>query len=275
MLKLAAEMKEPFNIFLLASTLALGRVLAHPCPYSWNIEFQEETKISGKDLTEFVANFNKALELESDGKFKDVVSFSIKPDSLTIVPKDCPRKVEKEHLIEKYREASKILRKAGAFRYGGLPIETTIPSDFPVACLLIMEMTQYGEDYQEGEEGAVLTIHRKLECRTYKLTDKFLGRVKEQIERGDVPNDSEPVGYTFASFGGLDRSMTLPIPIDPEKDEWGRMWKEVEIVDAVVKYFDEGREIIVLQAAAMHEEIGASMLKRGYIESTVTEENDE
>ncbi len=59
--------------------------------------------------------------------------------------------------------------------------------------------------------------------------------------------------------------MILPIPIDPDKDEWGREWKEVEMVDVVVKYFEEGREIIVLQTASMHEDISSSMRERGYI----------
>ena len=265
-------MKNALSVCLvLACTLALGRVLAHPCPYSWNIEFEEETTVSGKNLTEFVANFNKALELESDGKFKDTVSFSIEPESFVIVPKDCPRRIEKERLIEKYTDASKLLRKAGAFRYGGRPIEATFPGEFPIACILIAEMSSFGGDYKESEKGAALTIRRELECRTYKLTEEFLARVQEQIERGDVPDGSEPIAYTFASFGGLDRSMTLPIPIDPEEDEWGRIWKEVEIVEAVVKYFEEGREIIVLQESSMHEDISTSMLERGYIEDTKNE----
>ena len=95
----------------LSCLLLIGRSLAHPCPFAWNIEFEEETTVTGENLDEFVTNFNKAMELESGGEYKDVASFSIKPDSLLIVPEDCSLRTEKAELIERYSQTSKLLRR--------------------------------------------------------------------------------------------------------------------------------------------------------------------
>jgi hypothetical protein len=232
-------------------------VCAHPCPYDWNIEFSQTTKIEGKTLADFAKQFNDAVRKQTNGKVKKAIVYEEKPDTFTKVPGKSPFSEQMDTLIRHYAEVTAPLITKGVSEYGGTPTSAEFPANFPVACLLAATLgREIG--YDETKEGAMVTIHRELECRAYKLSDNFLKRVGEDEREGRVPQGCKPVPYTFARYSGMKWELNV---FDEQK-----VMRAESIVNGVTLYLPDRKVIIAIETNRGHGELTKSMKERGYLE---------
>jgi hypothetical protein len=233
-------------------------VSAHPCPYDWNIAFSQTTKIEGKTLADFVKQFNEAVRKQTNGTIKKAIVYEVKSDTFTKIPEKSPFSEQMDTLIRHYAEVTTPLIKRGVFEYGGTPTDAEFSANSPVACLLAATFSRVGGGYDETKEGAMVTIHRELECRAYKLSDKFLKRVDEDEREGRVPQDCKPVPYTFARYSGMKWELNL---FDEQND-----LRAESIVNGVTLYLPDSKVIIAIETNKGHEELAKSMKERGYLD---------
>ena len=234
-------------------------VVAHPCPFDWNIEFLEPVKISGKNLEEFTKRFNEAVGKQTKGKIPKAIVYSVKPDSFTHVPSDSPFVKEMEMLIQRYSEVTAPLIKKGVSEYGGAAMDVDFPASFPVACILASPNVG-AVNYEEAKEGLKITIHRELECRAYHVSAKFLEEAKEMQLGEQIPEEGDPVSLFFARFSEM--NWAFHTDSEPAQDS-----VEVPILAGVTAYLPEKRVILVIETRAKHEEITKNMKERRYLEN--------
>ncbi len=104
-----------------------------------------------------------------------------------------------------------------------------------------------------------MTLQRILECRAYKLSDKFLETVADDQRDKRVPAGFEPITYTFARYSG----MIWPFYVfDAPKNG-----KEESIVEGVTLYLADKKIILVLDTKKSHIALTKSMSSRGYLKN--------
>lgn len=231
---------------------------AHPCPYDWNVEFEKTTTIRGESYAEFAKLFNEAVSKETKGVVKKAIVLESKADSLTKVPEDSEFAGQMDVLFRRYKKRTDPLIAKGVWQYGAAPLEIEFPGRFPVACLLSGRFEGRAMRSVEAEEGLMVTIQRRLECRAYRLSESFL-RVLEEEKRADVnPAMSEAAQRLFAQYGGVMCEMTVQAGL--EKSE------RVSILNGVTLHIPERRVMLVLESEIGHERLIRVMGGRGYIE---------
>ncbi len=234
---------------------------AHPCPHDWNIFFKEETEIQATSLSDFVTKFNEAVSKETEGKIPKAIIYEPKPDTFLKVPADSPFAKDMDVLIQSYIKVTDPLKEKGFREFGTAPMHVSFTAKFHVACFLAMEFHEPFTTYVEIKEGAKVTLCRsELECRSYKVSDKFLVNVAEWVREGRIPAGEQAAASLFASYSEMTWAFyTQP---DPEKDV-----VEHSILEGVAHYLPEKKIMLVIDTKAKHEQITKGMLDREFIEA--------
>lgn len=251
-------MKRIATLILVAWPLSAS---AHPCPFDWNVEFTKKVNVAANSIKDFADQFNDAVSKQTKGKVPQAIIYAAKPDSLTKVPADSPFAKEMDALIQRYSEVTAPLIEKGVSEYGGAPMTMAFPANFPVACIL-SSPNRGAVNYEETKEGLKITIHRKLECRAYHVSPKFLEIAKDMKSRHQIPAGGDYVSFFFARFSEMMWAFhTMP---DPDKDA-----VEESILTAVTRYLPEKGVILAIETKEKHEETIKSMQERGYLESPI------
>jgi len=232
-------------------------LIAHPCPFDWNIEFASDTEIKGTSLSDFVAKFNEAVTKETKSGIARAIIYDAKPDTFRKVPEDSPFSEEMDALFQRYVKVMEPLMKKGLGE--SAPIAISFPAKFPVACLLIAQFSEgYGgaTNYEETKEGARVTRRREiLECRSYQVSAKFLGTVSEYQREDRIAAGVDPVSYVFASFSG----MTWAFDIYSES---AQDYVQESFMDGVTLYIPEKEVMLAIETKDKHEEMTKVMTER-------------
>lgn len=242
---------------------------AHPCPHDWNIFFKEETEIQATSLSDFVMKFNEAVSKETEGKIPKAIIYEPKPDTFLKVSADSPFAEDMDVLIQRYIKVTDPLKEKGFREFGTAPMHVSFTAKFHVACFLAMEFGEPFTTYDEIKEGAKVTLCRsELECRSYKVSDKFLDTVAEWEREGHIPAGVKATPYVFARRSQMTWAFyTTP---DPKKDN-----VEHSILEGVTLYLPEKKIMLVIDTKAKHEQITKGMLDRQYIEVTEPKQDPE
>lgn len=229
-------------------------VAAHPCPYDWNIEFAADAEIKGATLSDFVVKFNEAVKKETKDKITRAIIFEPKPDILRKVPDASPFSKEMDVLLKRYAEVTAPLIKKGFQEFGTAPIAVSFPAKFPVACLLAAQFSDCeATNYEETKEGARVILRRAvLECRSYRISARFLEEVRDW--------EGQSVPYVFAKLSGMKWAFyTLP---NPAKD-----FVEDSFIDGVTLYLPEQRVVLAIETKDGHEKMTKVMQEKHFLES--------
>ena len=238
-------------------------LIAHPCPFDWNIEFASDTEIKGTSLSDFVAKFNEAVTKETKTGITRAIIYDTKPDTFRKIPEDSPYSKEMDALFQRYVEVKVPLIKKG---FGeSSPIEISFPAKFPVACLLLAQFNGYGgaTNYEETKEGARVTRRREiLECRAYQVSAKFLETVSEWQREDRIAVGVQPASYIFASFSGM--TWAFDTFSDSAQD-----YVQESFLDGVTLYIPEKKVILAIETKGKHEEMTKVMTERGLLSTPV------
>lgn len=235
-------------------------LIAHPCPFDWNIKFTSDTEIKGTSLSDFVAKFNEEVTKETKSGIAKAIIYDAKPDTFRKVPEDSPFSEEMDALFQRYVKVMEPLMKKGLGE--SAPIVISFPAKFPVACLLAAQFSGgYGgvTNYEETKEGARVTRRREtLECRSYQVSAKFLGTVSEYQREDRIAAGVEPASYVFATFSG----MTWAFDFYSESTQ---DYVQESFMDGVTHYIPEKRVILAIETKEKHDEIAKGMTERGLL----------
>jgi hypothetical protein len=235
-------------------------LIAHPCPFDWNIAFASDTEIKGTSLSDFVAKFNEAVTKETKSGITRAIIYDTKPDTFRKIPEDSPYSKEMDALFQRYVKVMKPLMKKGLGE--SAPIAISFLAKFPVACLLAAQFSGgYGgvTNYEETKEGARVTRRREiLECRAYQVSAKFLETVSEYQREDRIEAGVEPASYVFASFSG----MTWAFDIYSES---AQDYVQESFLDGVTLYIPEKKVVLAIETKEKHEEISKVMTERGLL----------
>lgn len=238
-------------------------LVAHPCPFDWNIAFASDTEIKGTSLSDFVAKFNEAVSKETKSGIARAIIYEAKPDSFRRIPEDSPYSKEMDMLFQRYVKVMEPLMKKGLGE--SAPIAISFPARIPAACLLAAEFSGgYGgvTNYEESKEGARLTRRREsLECRSYELSGKFLETVSEYQREERIAAGLEPASYVFARLSG----MTWAFDIYSES---AQDYVQESFLDGVALYVPSKQVILAIETREKHEEIAKVMSERGLLVSS-------
>jgi hypothetical protein len=232
-------------------------LIAHPCPFDWNIAFASDTEIKATSLSDFVAKFNEAVAKETKSKITRAIICDAKPDTFRMIPEDSPNSKEMDALFQRYVKVMEPLMKKGLGESS--PIEINFPAKFPVACLLATHFNGGVTHYEETKEGARVTRRREiLECRAYQVSAKFLETVSEYQREDRIEAGVEPASYVFASFSG----MTWAFDIYSES---AQDYVQESFLDGVTLYIPEQKVVFAIETKEKHEEISKEMTARGLL----------
>lgn len=215
-------------------------------------------------MADFAQKLNDAVRKETNGRIKKTFFFENKPNSFTKVPENSVFAPQMDTLIKKYGEVTAPFIAKGVHEYGTTPVSSEFPANFPIACVLARPSSPES-NYEETQDGAILTLHHDFQCRAYKINAKFLETVKEWQREDRIPEGEEPVPYLFAQLSGMMHEfVTLP---DPAKDI---------VVDSIIAgvtlYIPEDRVVLAIETKNKHEEMTKNMQERLFLERPSHEE---
>jgi hypothetical protein len=233
---------------------------AHPCPYDWNIEFTKATEIKGTSVLDFAEKFNQAVNKETHGRIQKAILVDWQPDTFKQVPEGSHFAGQMDELIHRYTTLMAPLIEKGIPAYGTVPIAIQFPAKFPVACLLDAELAKGSINYEETAKGLIVTRSRHaLECRAYRLGEKFFQAVADDQREGRIPAKTDAAAYDFARFSGMTWSFTKPDPADSSG------WSEVSFLKAVTLYLPKEKVVLAIETREKHEEMAKNLVERGFL----------
>ena len=242
-------------------------VLAHPCPYDWNIRPSKQTTITAPTVIAFAEKFNAFVQEETEGRVQHGMLIDPGPGEYSEVPSDSPFADAMDILIERSREASYGPSEGKLESLLSKPVSVTFPSNIWVACLLCVTV---GADmdgmYEETAEGAVVgRWPRARECRAYKVSEALLQRVEEKQRAGEVPSGLQAVPIVFAEEAEIAGTSSAPGQYDSVHMQ--RFLKTESI------YLPDRQVIVILSSPYTHRyRIASSLRRKGYWEDLNTGE---
>lgn len=236
-----------FTVYLLLT----APLAAHNAPYEWNLKLKTEIDLTKKTIEEAVVLINKAVEKESEGKIKDVLSFhgSNKPAAIkdeTLRP-DLVDRVKRVIAARRKVEAKGM--ENGLKGYATRTVQGNIYSGFPLACQFSSLASSAGFSYQETVKGAALYPRAtKLIVRVYPLPEQLKEIARLKIDAGKLHDNRKAIATVIGQYSGLYNWMIVTKEKEYSPFQIGR------IQESFIMVIDD-KEILLLASEYDHKEV--------------------
>jgi hypothetical protein len=236
-----------FSVCLFLTT----SLAAHNAPYEWNLKLKTEIDLSNKTIEEAVVLINKAVEKESEGKIKHVLSFHGSNTPAAI--KDETRRPDLadhvKRIISARRKVEAKGKENGLKGYATRTTQGKIYSDFPLACQFSSLASSAGFSYQETKKGAALYPRAtKLIVKVYPLPDKLKEIKSLKINAGRLHDDDTATATVVGQYSGLYNWMIITREKEYSPFQIGRIQESFIMVIG-------DKEILLLAPENNHKEV--------------------